>query len=278
MPTSLILALAVWLTPPSVSSGPGSEFGSGAQERSSLQQAASRSGILSSLTSQVASTAPPAASHSASQSTAVRASTESADDSSATAPSASPNALQVHFGGEVLKGQWFEHDIGHDLVFRLNPSEADETGGWVIEILPKTQPADGPAEFSSIATPPYHFYNDRYIEGVYGYSPREAVQFTTRKFYFVTSVAEQQIASDVVNAALYPSTSSDQEKARVVAESAGLNLARGELRIVHSHVTAGKAGASDGIASIKFEVSLDFSPGVTLQQILAPAPTKPARH
>jgi hypothetical protein len=202
--------------------------------------------------------------------------TKAPADSPATPSGGSPNASQVRFGGEVLKGQWFEHDIGHDLVFRLNPTEADETGGWVIEIIPKTQPSDGPAEFSAIATPPYHFYNERYIEGVYGYSPREAVQITTRRFYFVTSVPDEQIASDVVNAALYPSTSSDQEKARVAAESTAVNLARGELRIVHSRITPAKAGTSDAIASMKFEVSLDFSSSTTLQQILAPAPSKPA--
>jgi hypothetical protein len=208
----------------------------------------------------------------------VRAAQEKPPQSLAAAsPNIPPTSSEVHFEGEVLKGQWFEHDLGHDLVFRLNPSDADETGGWVIEILPKTQPTDGPAEFSAIATPPYHFYNERYIEGVYGYSPREAVQITTRKFYFVTSIADDHIASDVVNAVLYPSTSSEQEKARVAAEAASLNLGRGQLRILHSHINPAKGGTSDAIASIKFEVSLQFSPSVTFQQVLAPAPPAP-RH
>lgn len=244
MQALFILALAVSFAAPRLS--PGAEFA--AQEQSARAPAPSGSSESS-----TGSTAP-----------------------AGTSPSAPAATSEVRFGGEVLRGQWFEHDIGHDLVFRLNPSNADETGGWVIEILPKTQPPDGPAEFSAIATPPYHFFNERYIEGVYGYSPRETVQITTRKFYFVASVAEEQIASDVVNAALYPSTSSDQEKARVAAEAASLHLGRGELRILHSRVTEGKRGSSDAIASIKFEVSLDFSPGVTLQQVLAPAP--PAAH
>jgi hypothetical protein len=201
------------------------------------------------------------------------------DSPAGTSLSGAPsNESTVRFGGEVLKGQFFERDIGHGLLFRLDPSEADETGGWVIEILPKAQPSDGPAEFTAIATPPYHFYNERYVEGVYGYSPREAVQITLRKFYFVSSLGDQQIASDVVNAALYPSTSSEQEKARVAAEAAGLQLGRGELHIVRSRVTPGKAGTSDAIAWIKFEVSLDFTPGVTLQQVLTPTPSKAATH
>jgi hypothetical protein len=240
----LILALAIWLALPSFSPGPESR----PQEKSPQVPSAPGSGESSGTASGASPATPP------------------------TLPAASSTTSEVRFGGEVLRGQWFEHDIGHDLVFRLNPSEADESGGWVIEILPKTQPPDGPAEFSAVATPPYHFYNDRYIEAVYGYSPREALQITARKFYFVVSLADQQIASDVVNAALYPSTSSEQEKARVAAEASGLSLGRGQLRILHSRLIVGKGGSSDAIASIRFEVSLEFSPGLTLQQVLAPAP------
>lgn len=247
MSALLNLALAVSLALPSLAAG----SVSGPQEKSSQGPTDPVSGASSGAASG-ASTASPA--------------------TPPAPPAASSTTSELRFGGEVLRGQWFEHDIGHDLVFRLNPSEADESGGWVIEILPKTPPPDGPTEFSAVATPPYHFYNDRYIEGVYGYSPREALQLTARKFYFVASLADQQIASDVVNAALYPSTSSEQEKARVAAEASGLSLGRGQLRILHSRLIVGKGGTSDAIASIKFEVFLEFSPGLTLQKVLAPAP------
>jgi hypothetical protein len=49
-------------------------------------------------------------------------------------------------------------------------------------------------------------------------------------------------------------------------------LGTGQLRIVHSRITPGKDGAPDVIASIKFEVVLNFSPGLTLQEVLAPHP------
>jgi hypothetical protein len=191
-------------------------------------------------------------------------------------PAASPGASEVRFAGEVTDGQLFEREIGRDLVFRLSPLAGDAAGGWVIEIVPKAQAPDDPIEFSAIATPPYHFYNQRYLAAAFGYSAREAVAITPRTFYFVQSVADEHLANEVVNAALYPGAISDQEKVRIAAEAATLRLGRGELRILRSRVTNGKQGQPDVIAWVKFDVVLNFSPGLTLQQLLAPKPP-PAR-
>jgi hypothetical protein len=182
----------------------------------------------------------------------------------------------VRFAGEVIDGQPFEQDIGRGLVFRLSPLGGNAAGGWVIEILPKVQPSDGPVEFAEIATPPYHFYNQRYLAGAFGYSAREAVAITPRKFYFVQSVTDEHIANEVVNAALYPGSVSDQEKFRVAGEAATLHLGRGELRILRSRVANGKPGEPEIIAWLKFDVVLNFSPGITLQRLLAPKP--PSAH
>lgn len=189
---------------------------------------------------------------------------------SISSPSADPD--EVRFTAEVLRGQIYEHDIGHDLVFRLTPAVSDEGGGWVIGILPAIEPSDESIEFVEIATPPYHSYNDRYLAATSGYSAREAVAITKRKFYFVQSVADEHIANEVVNAALYPSAVSDAEKGRITGEAAGLYLGSGELRIVHSRITPAKGGVPDTIAWIKFEVTLNFSPNLTLAQVLAPKP------
>ncbi len=190
--------------------------------------------------------------------------------------SSSAETSQVRFTGEVYDGTVFDREVGHDLVFRLTPLAGDAAGGWVIEIVPKVQPADEPAEFLAIATPPYHFYNERYLAGAYGYSTKEAVAISPRRFNFVLTIADDHIAEDVVNSAIYPSTASDQEKQRIASEAAGVNLGHGELRILKSRVRFGKDGSSDAIAYLKFEVALDFSPGLTLQQVLAPKP--PARR
>jgi hypothetical protein len=192
--------------------------------------------------------------------------------------SSSPSGPEeVRFTGEVARDQPFTRDVGHNLTFRLTPATADEGGGWVIEILPPVEPADDPIEFAAIATPPYHAYNDRYLAAAFGYSAKEAVQFTTRKFNFVQSVTDEHLADEVVNAALYPSTVPEAEKSRIAADSAALKLGTGQLRILHSRVTQGKEGAPDTIAWVKFEVVLSFSSGITLQQVLGPKPA-PARR
>ncbi len=194
---------------------------------------------------------------------------------SASASSSDPD--EVRFTGEVTHEQPFARDVGHNLTFRLTPATADEGGGWVIEMLPPVEPSDDPIEFAAIATPPYHSYNDRYLAAAFGYSAKEAVQVTTRKFNFVQSVTDEHLADEVVNAALYPSTVGEADKSRIAAESAALKLGTGQLRILHSRITQGKAGSPDTIAWVKFEVVLNFSSGLTLQQVLGPHPT-PSRR
>lgn len=184
------------------------------------------------------------------------------------APAADPP--EIRFTGEVQRGQIYEHDVGHNLVFRLTPAVSDEGGGWVIGMLPSVEPADEPLEFVEVATPPYHGYNDRYLAATAGYSSREAVQIATRKFYFVESVSDQHIASEVVNAALYPSTVSEAERNRIDTESANLHLGSGQFRILRSRINPSKGGDPETIAWVKFEVALNFSPGITLQSVLAP--------
>lgn len=183
----------------------------------------------------------------------------------------------MRFEGEILRGQIYEHDIGHGLAFRLTPAASNEGGGWVIEILPTAESDDEKVEFSEIATPPYHAYNDRYLAAAFGYSAREAVQVTVRKFYFVQSVEDQQRAADVVNVTFYPGTASEAEKVRAANEAISVNLGRGELRIIRSKITPGKAGIPDSIAYVKFEVALDFSPGFSMRQVLAPRPEPAGR-
>jgi hypothetical protein len=178
----------------------------------------------------------------------------SQDQRPAAAPTPQPDVRELRFSGEATRGQPFTRDIGHNLFFRLTPATS-----------------------AAIATPPYHAYNDRYIAAAFGYSAKEALQAPLRKFNFVQSVGDEQRASEVVNAVLYPSTIGETEHARVAAESTELQLGTGQLRILHFKIVSGKDGAPDLIAWIKFEVQLDFSPGLTLQQVLAPHPPAPKR-
>jgi hypothetical protein len=194
------------------------------------------------------------------------------DQSASTRADAEAEASEVRFSGEIFAGKRFVYDIGHGLVFGLQPLTGDGGGGWVIEIVPSMQPQGDPVEFSEIATPPYHFYNDRYLAAAYGYSAKEAAQMTARKFNFVLSVADEDKANDVVNAMLYPSAISDDEKARIARESATVQLGHGEFHITHSHVTLGKGDTPDSIDMLKFEVVVNFSSDLSLAHVLAPKP------
>lgn len=212
---------------------------------------------------------------------ASRAITSQDTPPAASAPESQTSSLadsqEVRFTGEVVRDQAFTRDVGHNLTFRLTPATSDEGGGWVIEMLPPVEPSDDPIEFAAIATPPYHAYNDRYLAAAFGYSAKEAVQATTRRFNFVQSVTDEHLADEVVNAALYPSTVPEADKSRIAAEAAALKLGTGQLRILRSRLTQGKDGSPDSISWVKFEVVLNFSSGLTLQQVLGPKPT-PARR
>jgi hypothetical protein len=76
---------------------------------------------------------------------------------------------------------------------------------------------------------------------------------------------------------MYPSTASEAEKVRAAEEAVSVNLGRGQLRIIRSKITPGKAGVPDTIGYVKFEVVLDFSPGFTMRQVLAPRDEPPPR-
>jgi hypothetical protein len=188
----------------------------------------------------------------------------------ANASPSKPDASEVRFTGEVNRYQLLTRDIGHDLSFRLTPVTTDEGGGWVIEVIPSPEPADDPVEFAAIATPPYHAYNDRYLAAAFGYSAKEAIRSPIRKFNFVQSVADDQRANEVVNSELYPSTVPESEKSRIASEAADINLGTGELHVLRWRINPAKAGVPDTIAWVQFEVVLNFSPGLTLQQVLAP--------
>jgi hypothetical protein len=178
--------------------------------------------------------------------------------------------VDLHIAGEVSQGKGFEYDIGHGLLFRLVPPGNAEKAGWLIEIVPKSDPEDGPIEFSEIATPPYHVYNDRCIATAYGRSASEVVQLKDRTFYFVQSEDDEHRAEEVVNAKLYPTDTSDEEKVRVAGEETEIHLGKGELRIVKSHVSRGGMLSGLGsIDSIRFEVDFEFSPGVTMADIVS---------
>ncbi len=186
------------------------------------------------------------------------------------APAAAESST-VRFGGEVSREKVFEREIGYGLVFRLTPTPGDPDSGWRIEVVPKTQPQppQEKVEFSWVATPPYHFRNERYLDTSYGITAREAVENSPRHFNFVRNLADYQIADQTVNLTIYPNAASELELARMRRDAAKVRAAEGELRILDSRITPGQKKDDPGtIDWIKFEVELKFSPGMSMADIL----------
>lgn len=185
-------------------------------------------------------------------------------------PRAEAEKIDVHFTGEVTRGNTFQQDIGHGLVFRLAPTPGYADIGWKILIMPKDTPEDGPIEFSAVATPPYRTYNARYLETSFGNTAKQAVSMTPRIFYFVESVDDEHRAEECLNAAMYPTNISDEEKVRVVQEQREIQLGKGELRILKSRLGRAKALTDAGtIDWLRFEVDIEFSPNMTMGNVLA---------
>lgn len=181
----------------------------------------------------------------------------------------------IQFSGEIDRGKTYIHDIGHDLQFRLEVASVGDYAGWDISITPKVQPTgDEPIEFSGIATPPYHSFNDRYLNTTYNFSAKEILEMSPRRFNFVLTENDEHRAEEVVNVALYPNSVSDDEKQRVSESAADIQLGTGEFSVVRFRITSLKDPLYPGsIEWIKFDVKLKFPPALTMSEVLAPAET-----
>jgi hypothetical protein len=174
------------------------------------------------------------------------------------------------FIGEVTLGRTFEREIGHNLIFRLVPTVGDQDSGWNIAIVPESGSPD--AEFCAIATPPYHFYNPRYLDTSYATSARDAVAFNPRPFHFVLTQTDYEIAGKYVNMTIYPNHARKGEFEEIDRKAAKVEVGTGELHILDSRITPGNSENETGkIEWIKFEVKLKFHSGMNMTDVLDPS-------
>jgi hypothetical protein len=189
----------------------------------------------------------------------------------AASPSSSePQPEELSFTGEVTLGKTFEREIGHGLIFRLVPTIGDEDSGWNIAIVPKSGAPDD--EFVGIATPPYHFYNPRYLDTSYATSAKDAVAFNPRPFNFVLTHADSEVAGKYVNMTIYPNHATKEDFEEIDQEAAKVEIGTGELHILDSRITPGNFENETGkIEWIKFEVKLKFRSGMNMTDVLDPS-------
>lgn len=161
---------------------------------------------------------------------------------------------EVKFAGEVSYGETFEREFGSGLLFRLSANRVPQTPGWTIEVRPKNETRPE-VELVWVATPPYRFFNPRYLDISYGYSARETVAMNERAFSFVRDPRDYDRAEEAVRTLLWPYTFSEEQLKRAEETLKQVPTCQGVLRIV-DHRLGPDPQASERIEWLKFEVEL----------------------
>jgi hypothetical protein len=153
----------------------------------------------------------------------------------------------VRFAGEILRGQKYSRDISDRLVFNLFPTDY----GWDIAVWDKRDPK---ADFVFVVTPPYRFFNPRYIGAIYGYSAAEAVALTPRVFYFVVNREDHAKALAAVQRLSWSRGGGKNELEEAKRFLDNVPKGQGELKIIDA--TLGRHGGKEQIEYLKFTVEL----------------------
>jgi len=167
-------------------------------------------------------------------------------DAPAADAACAPAPTLAAFSGDVRHGDAFERPFGAGLVFRLAPSRDPGVPGWTIEIRARGD-ADPERELSWLVTPPYRFWNPRYVDTSYGHTAAEAARFTPREFRFLLDARDWTRADATVRRILWPGNATNAE----------LDQARAALDAVRSgrgifHIRDARLGrAPDGIERIE---------------------------
>lgn len=158
--------------------------------------------------------------------------------------------------GEVNRGDRFEAALGRGLTFLLDPSIGPPNpDGWTIRILGEHPDND----FLMVATPPYRFFNPRYVDTSYGNTAEQAVAWSERSFSFVRTEEGFQRMHEAIGVLLWSAghDSSDIEVAEKVATS--VEKGSGVFRIVGSETSSPNREAPMGrIERLEFEVDFCF--------------------
>jgi hypothetical protein len=107
-----------------------------------------------------------------------------------------------------------------------------------------------------VATPPYRFWNPRYVDISYGISAKESISTSPRDFAFVTNEADYKIASDAVDTVLWPYNYTKKEVDEAMTKLDTMHKKRGTFTITDASLKSGADG-KDEIEGLSFKVELD---------------------
>jgi hypothetical protein len=173
--------------------------------------------------------------------------------------SGAPACPRVRFAGEVRHGEAFAHPVGRALEFRLRPERDPATPGWTLEVRPR-RAADPGEDLLWPATPPYRFWNPRYLGVSYGYTAAESVQVAERGFRFFATEADRRAAVERLDVLLWPAGRAPGEIEAAGARLAALPAYAGQLRILDARTTPATPGGPGRIEWLRFEVELCLPP------------------
>jgi hypothetical protein len=171
-----------------------------------------------------------------------------------------PKTAPITFKGKVSRNQIFEEEVLNNLTFRLDPLEQ----GWEIWMGDKSETGHN---FSSVATPPFHGINARFIEGwnfrnsdnsgpnKAGEKNVNAPQYE-RRFCFFQDESDYQIAYYWLNNQLL---SSEEERQENKEKFSMIKSRTGILRI--NNLELGNLIVNDRawIEDMEFEVELNLT-------------------
>jgi hypothetical protein len=162
-------------------------------------------------------------------------------------------AEPLSFSGRVEKGGRYEYPLDNGLVFRLLPNSAGSPPGWVITVAKADRSRD---DYVWVVTPPYRFWNPRYIDISYGTSAREAAQITPREFYFVTNEPDYKTASEALDIILWPNNYKKKEIQNANDKLGAVSKMKGVFTIINADLSSSPDGIQE-IRSMEFKVEID---------------------
>ena len=173
-------------------------------------------------------------------------------------------AEPLSFSGYVEKGERYEYPLDSGLVFRLSPNSSGSPPGWVITVAKADLSRD---DYVWVVTPPYRFWNPRYVDVSYGTNAREAAEITPREFYFVTDEADYKAASEAVDIILWPDNYKKQEIQAAHDKLNSVPKRKGIFTITSADLDSGTDGIQE-IRSMEFKVEIDASMRTTAMAVV----------
>lgn len=144
-------------------------------------------------------------------------------------PEPAPACRDKVLQGRVSTGRDYEATVSPEMIFRLEAeTHPQNPAGWTIRITPPSMPD---SDYSMVATPPYRFANPRYVDTSYGVTADGALALTPRRFAFVGSREDYQVATDALNILLWPSSHAPEQVEAARATLAGLRTYPGSFWI-----------------------------------------------